>query len=115
MILIRWFINAGALILVSYLLTNVVVDSWWAALMAAAILGLVNIFIRPFLLIITLPINLLTVGLFTFVVNALMLLLVSSIVQGFQVIGFSTAVFAAIILWLISLAVDQVLAPKNAA
>lgn len=106
MILLRWLLNALALILVSKLLAGFGVASLWSALIAAAILGLVNVLVRPILLVLTLPINLLTLGLFTFVVNALMLLLVSSIVRGFTIDGFGTALIGALLLWLISMVLD---------
>jgi putative membrane protein len=115
MLIVRWLLNALALILVSKLLSGVIVEGLWSALAAAAILGLVNILIRPILLILTLPIHLLTLGLFTFVINALMLLLVASIVQGFEVLGFGTAILAAVLLWLVSMVLDQLLTSKNTA
>jgi len=102
-LLLRWLINAVALVLVAQLVPGFSVDSFYSALVAAIILGLVNAVIRPLILLLTLPVNFLTLGLFTFVVNALMLLLVSSIVKGFTVDGFAAAFTAAIVLWLISL------------
>jgi len=109
MIILRWLLNALALILVSRLIAGFNVSSIWSALIAAAILGLVNILIRPVILLLTLPINFLTLGLFTFVVNAAMLLLVSSIVRGFSIDGFGTALIGAILLWLVSMVLDWIL------
>lgn len=112
--LLRWLLNALALIAISYLVPGIHVDSIYAALIAALILGLVNIFIRPILLVLTLPINIITLGLFTFVINALMLLIVSSIVKGFTIAGFWPALIGAIVLWLISFATNA-LAQENRA
>jgi putative membrane protein len=112
MIILRWLLNALGLILVSKMLAGFQVDDLWAALIAAAILGLVNVLIRPILLILTLPVNILTLGLFTFVVNALMLLLVARIVQGFSIASFGTAILGALLLWVISMVLDLLLAPK---
>ena len=103
MLLLRWLLNALALILVSYIIPGFHVDSFYAALITALVLGLVNATIRPLILLFTLPINILTLGLFTFIVNAVMILLVATIVKGFVVTGFGPALLAAIILWLISL------------
>ncbi len=110
MIFLRWLLNALILLLVSQLLPGFVLASFWTALWAAVALGLVNALVRPILLLLTLPINLLTLGLFTFVINALMLVLVAKLVPGFSVADFGTAVVAAIILWLVSLATNHLLA-----
>lgn len=98
----RWLINTLALILVAQIVPGFHIDSFFHALVAALILGLVNATIRWVLVVLTLPINVLTLGLFTFVINALMILLVASIVKGFTVAGFAPAFWAALILWLIS-------------
>lgn len=103
MLILRWIINALALLVVATLVTGFSVSSTYAALIAALILGLVNAIIRPVIILLTLPVNLLTLGLFTFVINALMILLVSTIVKGFDVTGFVPALYAAIVLWIISL------------
>ncbi len=103
MILLRWLINALALLIISQIVPGFAVASTWSALMAALVLGLVNALIRPIVLLLTLPINLLTLGVFTLVVNALMVLLASSIVKGFEVAGFWPAFWGALLLWLVSL------------
>ena len=87
-ILIRLLINTFTLIITAYILPGVGVDTFCQALLAAFIFGLVNIFIKPLLVILTLPITILTLGLFLFVINALLVLLVDRIVPGFQVNGF---------------------------
>lgn len=108
MLLLRWLFNALALMLIANFITGWQVDSLYAALAAALILGLVNAVIRPIFILLTLPINILTLGLFTFVINALMILFVSSFVKGFTVIGFSPALAGALLLWLISLVLSMI-------
>ena len=101
-LVIIWIINALTLLVVAKILPGFQIGSFYAALITALILGLINAFIRPILLILTLPINLLTLGIFTFVINALMLLLAASVVKGFAINNFATAFWAAVIIWLIS-------------
>lgn len=81
---------------------GVALSGIWAALWVAVFLGIVNVLIRPLLILITLPINILTLGLFTFIINALLILLASSVVKGFAIEGFWTAVLFGIILSIIS-------------
>jgi putative membrane protein len=102
MLLLSWIINALSLFLVTLILPGFQIANFYYAMIAALFLGLVNIVIRPILLLLTLPINLLTLGIFTFVINALMLLLVSHVIRGFTIDTFATAFKAAILLWLMS-------------
>ena len=102
-LLFRWIINALALILIAYLVPGFGVETFYNALIAALVLGLVNALIRPILLILTLPVTVFTLGLFIFVINALMIWLVSTIVEGFIITGFVPAMLAAILLWIVSM------------
>ena len=102
-LLFRWLLNAGALLLVAYLYPGVDVTSFGAALVAAILLGLVNAVIRPILLMFTLPITILTLGLFIFVINALLFWLVAEIVGGFHVAGFWAALVGSILYSVITL------------
>lgn len=102
MLILRWIISALSILVVANLLPGFSVASFWTALWVALVLGLVNATIRWILIILTFPINILTLGLFTFVINALMILLVSAIVPGFEVAGFWAAFWGAILLALIS-------------
>lgn len=95
-------INTLALLLISRLIPGFLVTSLFSALVASLLLGLVNAVVRPIILLLTLPINLITLGLFTFVVNALMLLLVSNVVKGFTITSFAAAFVGALLLWAIS-------------
>lgn len=99
---LSWLINSVSLLVIAYLLKGFYVESFAAALVAALVLGVINTFIRPFFLLLTLPINILTLGLFTFVVNAVMLKIMSSLVSGIEIDGWGTAVLAAILLSFIS-------------
>ena len=111
-LLIRWFINALALMLVAWLYPGVTVDTIFAALVAALVLGLVNTLVRPVLVILTLPVTLLSLGLFLFVINALLFWLVAEIVQGFRVGGFFDALVGSLLYSLITLVVNWVARPS---
>jgi len=102
-LLFRWVINAIGLMLVAYLVPGIEVASLYTALIAAFVLGLANALVRPILFILTLPVTILTLGLFSFVLNALMVWLVSTVVKGFEVQGFIPAFLAALFLWVLSL------------
>ena len=108
-LLLRWLINALALLLITELLVGFSVDTFYHALIAALILGLINAIIRPILLIFTLPVNVLTLGLFTFVINALMILLMGTMVKGVEIEGFWTALAAAVVLWAVSVVTNYLI------
>ncbi len=96
----------------AYILPDVEVESFTAALVAAIVLGVINAILRPILLILTLPINVMTLGLFTFVINALIILLVANIVPGFAVNGFIPALILGLVLALINFFLSN-LNPKD--
>lgn len=98
----RWLVNALALLVAAALLTGVRIEGVLAGIVAAALLGIINVSIRPVLILVTLPINILTLGLFTFVVNALMLMLVAWLVPGFEIDGFWWSVLAALVLSIVN-------------
>jgi len=106
-LILRWLILTAAVLAASWFLDGIHVGGFVSALFAAGLLGIMNAFLRPLLIILTLPINIVSLGLFTFVVNAFLLKLVSSLVSGFEVQGFWTAVFGAIIIggvsWLLNM------------
>ncbi len=102
-IIIRLLLNAAAMLLVAYLVPGFAVDGFYAALIAALILGIVNAILKPILVILTLPINIMTLGLFTLVINAGLLWFVSTIVKGFTIENFwPAAVVGSLALWVIS-------------
>ena len=101
-LLLVWLINAVALMAVAYLLPGINVDGFVTALVAALILGLVNTVIRPILVLLTLPVTLLTLGLFIFVINGLLFWLVGSFIKGFEVGGLLWGMIGAIVYSLVS-------------
>jgi len=102
-IVANWFLNALALYLVTYIVPGVRVDGFGAALWAIIIISFLNAIIRPVLIILTLPITILTLGLFVFIINALLLLLAGSITPGFHVYGLGSALIGSIVLTLITM------------
>ncbi len=99
--LFRWLINALALIVVIYF-GLISADTIWTVLVAALVWGLLNAFLKPVLVILTLPINLLTLGLFTLVINGFLLGLTARLVKGFEVGDFKTAILAALVVSVVS-------------
>ncbi|MFA7253203.1 MAG: phage holin family protein [Patescibacteria group bacterium] len=97
MILLRWLLNTLILIFVASLVPGIHFSSFWSALIAALVLGFLNALIRPILILLTLPVNILTLGLFTFIINALIFWLASTIVKGFEVTDFWSAFWGAFI------------------
>lgn len=106
-LLVRWILFAFALLFVSAVIPGVSIAGFSAALWATLVIGLVNVFIKPLLILLTLPINILTLGLFTFVINALMLLLVAKLVEGFVVNGFWAALLGSLLLSILSLFINR--------
>ena len=105
-LLATWVINALALLALPYLFDSIRVDGFFTALITALVLGLINTLIRPLLILLTLPINILTLGLFTFVINGLLFWFVASFVGGFTVTGFWPAVGGAIVYGILSCALS---------
>jgi len=102
-IIVRLLINSLAVAITAYLLSaGVRIDSFFTAVVVAVVLGIINTFIKPIILLFTLPINLLTLGLFTFVINGVFILLVGRLVAGFDVAGFWWAVLFSIVLALVN-------------
>ena len=108
-ILIVWLINTVALLVLPYLMTSIRITGFWTALIAALVLGLVNALIRPILVVLTLPVTLVTLGLFIFVINGLLFWLVSRMVEGFYVSGFWAAIGGALLNSIISWALSTLL------
>jgi len=88
MLLLKWLIMTLSIGIAAYLIPGISVSGFFSALFVALFLGIVNTLVRPFLILITLPINILTLGLFTFVINAVLVLLASKVIHGFGVKGF---------------------------
>ena len=105
-LLLLWLINALALLALPYVVPSVQVESFAVALVAALVLGFFNTLIRPVLVLLTLPVSVVTLGLFVFVINGLLFWMVASWLEGFHVAGFWSAVLGAIVYGIISWAVS---------
>lgn len=99
---IKWILTTAAILMGAYLIPGVVVSGVWPAIWVALFLGLINITLKPVLIILTLPFNILTLGLFTFVINGALLLLTGSVIQGFSIDGLLTAILFSIVLSIIT-------------
>lgn len=107
-VLLRWIVYALLIVFVAWIVPGIEVDNFLSALLVCIILALINTFIKPFIQFITLPVNILTLGLFSLVINALMLMLAGWAAPGFEVEGFLSALFGSILLSLFSLAVSKI-------
>ena len=105
-ILVRWLLLAAALLLVANIYPGVKVASFGAAMIAALVLGLFNTLLRPILVLLTLPVTLLTLGLFLFVINALLFYFAASVIDGFHVAGFVAALIGSVLYSLCGLVID---------
>ena len=108
--LVNLLISAGLLLVVAHVVTGIEVRDWGAALLAALVLGVVNAVVRPILVMLTLPLTIVTLGLFLFVVNALMLQLASYFVPGFKVAGFGAALLGSLLLTILNVGVSMLVA-----
>ncbi len=110
--LIKWAVNIAALFIVIHIVAGVSADSWGAIIVAAFVLGLLNAFVRPFIIIFTLPVTILTFGLFTLIINAGLFYAASKFVKGFEVINFWSAFWAALLFSITSSILNFILTPK---
>jgi putative membrane protein len=101
-IFVRWLILTAAILVASYLIAGIEVKGFFSAFLAAAVLGFLNAFFRPILIILTLPINILSMGLFTFVLNGFLLMMASGVISGFEVHGFWSAVFGSLLISIVN-------------
>jgi putative membrane protein len=100
--LLRWFINSISLLLVVHIVSGIGISSWLTAIAAALVLGLLNAFVRPVLIVLTLPVNILTLGLFTLIINGFMFYLAALLVHGFVIAGYWYAFLGALVFSIIS-------------
>jgi putative membrane protein len=105
----KWLLSAAALLFVAYIYTGVEVKSFTAALLAAFVIGLLNIVVRPILVVLTLPVTVITLGLFLFIVNALMFWAASALLDSFQVRGFLAALIGSLLYSLLGLVIESAL------
>jgi len=101
-IVIRWLFLTFAIFMAAYLIDGIRVNGLPSAILAAAVLGILNAFFRPILLLLTLPLNILTLGLFTFAINAILLMMASGVISGFEVDGFGSALLGALFISAVS-------------
>ena len=108
-LIVRWLLLAAALLLVAHLYPGVQVKSFGAAMLAALVLGLLNALLRPLLVLLTFPVTVLTLGLFLFVINALMFYFAAAVLEGFNVTGFVAALVGSLLYSLCGLVIDAAL------
>jgi putative membrane protein len=108
-LILKWLLSAAALLAVAHLYNGVVVTSFTSALIAAFVIGLFNTILKPILVVLTLPVTLITLGLFLFVINALMFWAAASVLDGFKVNGFVAALIGSLIYSLMSMIINSAL------
>jgi putative membrane protein len=108
-LIVKWLLSAAALLFIAYLYSGVQVTAFSSALAAAVVLALLNTFVRPVLVLLTLPVTVLTLGLFLFVVNALVFWAAAGLLQGFQVRGFGAALIGSLLYSLAGVVIDSAL------
>ena len=108
-LLLRWLLSALALIGITYLVPGIHVSGFLVALLAALVIGIVNALVRPLLILLTLPVTVLTLGLFLLVINAMLFGLAAWLVPGFMVDGVGAAVLGSLLYWLGSLAINALI------
>ena len=112
-ILIRWIILTVSIIAAAYTIEGIQMSSFFAAFFAAAVLGILNAVLRPILILLTLPINILSLGLFTFIINAFLLKMVSGVIPGFDIRGFWPAILGALIISIVSWLLNSLIGEKG--
>ena len=111
--LIRWLISAVSIYIITYLPIGIAVSGFKSTIIAAAILGIINVTIKPILIILTLPINIITLGLFTFIINGIVLIITSYVVVGFDVKNIFSAVIASILISIVNVILTNLIGVKK--
>jgi len=109
----RWFVLTAAIMFASYVVEGIHVTGFFSAFFTAAILGILNAFFRPILIVLTLPINIMTLGLFTFIINAMMLKMASGLISGFEIYGFWPALFGSLVISIVSWVLNSLVNEKG--
>lgn len=112
-LVLKWALNSVALFLVMKLIPGIQIDRFQDLLLATLVIGLLNAFLRPVIILLTLPVTLLTLGLFTLVINGLMFYLASHLVTGFHITGFGAAFVAALLFSMFSFALNLIFGTKS--
>jgi len=110
--LLRWFINTVSLLLVVHIVSGISISSWLTAIAAALVLGLLNAFLRPLLIFLTLPVTILTLGLFTLIINGFMFYLAAMLVHGFVIAGYWNAFMGALVFSIVSFLLSLLIQSK---
>jgi putative membrane protein len=108
-LIIKWVVNSTALLVVAHVVSGVTLDNWLTVFVAALVLGLLNAFLRPVLIFLTLPVTVLTLGLFTLIINAFLFYMAAHLVKGFHVSGYWQAFVAAFVFSLVSFLLNMIL------
>ncbi|MBI4426815.1 MAG: phage holin family protein [Candidatus Kerfeldbacteria bacterium] len=111
--LLRWLLNSLLILVLPYIVPGISVANFWTALLVALVFGILNALVKPILIILTLPVTILSLGLFVFILNAILLWFTSTIVKGFEIRNFSAAVLAALVLWVGSMLVNLLTKQKT--
>ncbi len=112
-ILFRWIVLTVAILFAAYVIDGIHVSGFFSAFFAAAILGVLNAFLRPVLIILTLPFNIITFGLFTFIINALLLKMAAGVIKGFEIDGFWPAILGALLISIVSWILNWIISDKG--
>ncbi|MBK5275121.1 MAG: phage holin family protein [Desulfuromonadales bacterium] len=113
-LILKWVLNSFALFFVMKLIPGIRIDNFSDLLVATLVLGLLNAFLRPLVILLTLPVTVLTLGLFTLVINGVMFYLAAHLVPGFHVTGFGAAFLAALLFSIFSFVLNMIFQPKSA-
>jgi len=105
--IIKWFVSSIVIFAAAYVFPGISVDNYKIAIVAAVVLGLINLIIKPIVVILTLPINILTLGLFTFIINAGLVLLAAYLVSGFSVVSFWWALLLSLVLSIVNISLKN--------
>jgi putative membrane protein len=114
-LIVKWIVNSTALLVVVHVVSGVTLDNWMTVFAAAVVLGLLNAFVRPVLILLTLPVTVLTLGLFTLVINAFLFYLAAQLVHGFHVASFGQAFVAALVFSVVSFLLSLFIGPRDGA
>jgi putative membrane protein len=112
-ILFRWLVNTAVILIVASLIPGIHVNNFLTALIVALVLGIINVTIKPLLTVLTLPITIITLGLFLFVINACMLLLTAALVPGFSITGFIPALLGSVVISLLNFIIHRLEKPAQ--
>jgi len=112
-LLVKWLVNSTALLVVAHIVSGVVIDDWVTVFVAALVLGFLNAFLRPVLIFLTLPVSVLSLGLFTLFINAFLFYLAAHLVRGFHVTGYWRAFVAALVFSIVSFLLNLVLGAER--